>query len=275
MVRGLYTAWTGMINEQKRLDVISNNLANSATTAYKKEGMTSKAFSDVLAIKVDDPTVHFQNQNIGKMSLGVKVGETYFDYSQGNLRETGNTYDLALEGNGFFTLRMLDKNGQEHIRFTRDGNFAVTNEGLLVTKDGDAVLDANLQEIYIPVDEAQLSVGFDSLGNVTMNGEIIAKLNIVDFSNTDYVLKYGENMFELVQEPVSYSMNDLTANGEGNLLKSATAVVHQGFEEMSNVNVINEMVQMITISRSYEANQKMIQTVDSTLDKVINEVGKV
>lgn len=275
MVRGLYTAWTGMINEQKRLDVISNNLANSATTAYKKEGMTSKAFSDVLAIKVDDPTVHFQNQNIGKMSLGVKVGETYFDYSQGNLRETGNTYDLALEGNGFFTLRMLDKNGQEHIRFTRDGNFAVTNEGLLVTKDGDAVLDANLQEIYIPVDEAQLSVGFDSLGNVTVNGEIIAKLNIVDFSNTDYVLKYGENMFELVQEPVSYSMNDLTANGEGNLLKSATAVVHQGFEEMSNVNVINEMVQMITISRSYEANQKMIQTVDSTLDKVINEVGKV
>ena len=275
MVRGLYTAWTGMINEQKRLDVISNNLANSATTAYKKEGMTSKAFSDVLAIKVDDPTVHFQNQNIGKMSLGVKVGETYFDYSQGNLRDTGNTYDLALEGNGFFTLRMLDKNGQEHIRFTRDGNFAVTNEGLLVTKDGDAVLDANLQEIYIPVDEAQLSVGFDSLGNVTVNGEIIAKLNIVDFSNTDYVLKYGENMFELVQEPVSYSMNDLTANGEGNLLKSATAVVHQGFEEMSNVNVINEMVQMITISRSYEANQKMIQTVDSTLDKVINEVGKV
>ena len=275
MVRGLYTAWTGMINEQKRLDVISNNLANSATTAYKKEGMTSKAFSDVLAIKVDDPTVHFQNQNIGKMSLGVKVGETYFDYSQGNLRETGNTYDLALEGNGFFTLRMLDKNGQEHIRFTRDGNFAVTNEGLLVTKDGDAVLDANLQEIYIPVDEAQLSVGFDSLGNVTVNGEIIAKLNIVDFSNTDYVLKYGENMFELVQEPVSYSMNDLTANGEGNLLKLATAVVHQGFEEMSNVNVINEMVQMITISRSYEANQKMIQTVDSTLDKVINEVGKV
>lgn len=275
MVRGLYTAWTGMINEQKRLDVISNNLANSATTAYKKEGMTSKAFSDVLAIKVDDPTVHFQNQNIGKMSLGVKVGETYFDYSQGNLRETGNTYDLALEGNGFFTLRMLDKNGQEHIRFTRDGNFAVTNEGLLVTKDGDAVLDANLQEIYIPVDEAQLSVGFDSLGNVTVNGEIIAKLNIVDFTNTDYVLKYGENMFELVQEPVSYSMNDLTANGEGNLLKSATAVVHQGFEEMSNVNVINEMVQMITISRSYEANQKMIQTVDSTLDKVINEVGKV
>ena len=97
MVRGLYTAWTGMVNEQKRLDVVSNNLANSATTAYKKEGMTSKAFSDVLATKVDDPTVHFLNQNIGNMSLGVKVGETYFDYSQGNLRETGNTYDLAME----------------------------------------------------------------------------------------------------------------------------------------------------------------------------------
>ena len=68
MVRGLYTAWTGMVNEQKRLDVVSNNLANSATTAYKKEGMTSKAFSEVLAVKVNDPTVHFMNQSIGKMS---------------------------------------------------------------------------------------------------------------------------------------------------------------------------------------------------------------
>ena len=170
---------------------------------------------------------------------------------------------------------MLDKDNVEHIRFTRDGNFAVTNEGLLVTKDGDAVLDSNLQRIYIPVDQPQLDVSFDSLGNVAINKQNIARLNIVDFANTDYVLKYGENLFELVQEPVSYSMNDLTADGEGSLLKSATGIVHQGFEEMSNVNVINEMVQMITISRAYEANQKMIQTVDSTLDKVINEVGKV
>lgn len=275
MVRGLYTAWTGMVNEQKRLDVVSNNLANSATTAYKKEGMTSKAFSEVLAVKVNDPTVHFMNQNIGKMSLGVKVGETYFDFNQGNLRETGNTYDLAMDGNGFFTISMLDKNNVEHIRFTRDGNFIVTNEGMLVTKDGDAVLDSNLQRIYLPVDGDQLQVTFDALGNISVNGDNIARLNIVDFANTDYVLKYGENLFELVQEPVSYSMNDLTLEGEGNLLKSATGVVRQGFEEMSNVNVINEMVQMITISRAYEANQKMIQTIDSTLDKAINEVGKV
>lgn len=275
MVRGLYTAWTGMVNEQKRLDVVSNNLANSATTAYKKEGMTSKAFSEVLAVKVNDPTVHFTNQNIGKMSLGVKVGETYFDFNQGNLRETGNTYDLAMDGNGFFTISMLDKNNVEHIRFTRDGNFIVTNEGMLVTKDGDAVLDSNLQRIYLPVDGDQLQVTFDALGNISVNGDNIARLNIVDFANTDYVLKYGENLFELVQEPVSYSMNDLTLDGEGNLLKSATGVVRQGFEEMSNVNVINEMVQMITISRAYEANQKMIQTIDSTLDKAINEVGKV
>ena len=91
----------------------------------------------------------------------------------------------------------------------------MTNEGLLVTKDGDAVLDSNLQRIYIPVDQPQLDVSFDSLGNVAINKQNIARLNIVDFANTDYVLKYGENLFELVQEPVSYSMNDLTADGEG------------------------------------------------------------
>ena len=98
MVRGLYTAWTGMLNEQKRLDVISNNLANANTTAYKTQGVTSQSFDEQLAIKINDKTDTYLQRRIGSFNLGVKIGETYNDYTQGNLKETGNSYDLALEG---------------------------------------------------------------------------------------------------------------------------------------------------------------------------------
>ena len=118
MVRGLYTAWTGLYNEQKRLDVIANNIANSATTGYKQEGVTSQSFDDMLAIKVRDYSVR-NDEIIGSMSLGVKVGEVYTNYSQGSVRSTGNTYDLALDGAGFFTMRVTDTAGNDHIRRSR------------------------------------------------------------------------------------------------------------------------------------------------------------
>ena len=121
MVRGLYTAYTGMINEQKRLDVISNNLANSDTVGYKTERVASQAFDDVLTIKIRDNSVGYNNLPIGSMSLGVKIGETYTDYGQGSYRETGNTFDLALQGDGFFTMRCPNKNGDSVTRYTRNG----------------------------------------------------------------------------------------------------------------------------------------------------------
>lgn len=95
MFRGLYTAWTGMANEQKRLDVISNNMANSNTVGYKDEKVASQAFDQVLGIKIRDGSQAYHNECIGSLSLGVKIGETYTDYSQGSVRQTGGTYDLA------------------------------------------------------------------------------------------------------------------------------------------------------------------------------------
>ena len=104
MVRGLYTAYTGMVNEQKRLDVISNNMANAATVGYKTERVSNQAFNQELTLKIKDTSVAYHQQPIGHMSLGVKVGEVYTDYSQGSLRETEATFDLALEGSGFFQI---------------------------------------------------------------------------------------------------------------------------------------------------------------------------
>lgn len=257
MVRGLYTAYTGMLNQQYRLDTITNNLANAATTGYKREGATSKAFDEVLAVKVKDSSEAYINRGIGNISLGVKIGENYTDYSQGAFRETGNTYDLALEGNGFFSISFANKNGEEMTKYTRDGSFIMDVEGAIRTKDGDYVLGQG-GEIFVPTDAHEVTI--NEQGDVYADGEYIDTLDIVDFEDYNYLEKYGENMYTAVN---------------GATQTEPTAAVHQGYLEASNVNAVSEMVEMITISRAYEANQKMIQTVDSMMDASVNQVGKV
>ena len=261
MVRGLYTAWTGMVNEQKRLDVISNNMANASTTGYKKKNVTSQSFDDEFTVRINDNNRDTTSKYpIGYMNLGVKIGETYHDFSQGSLRETGNTYDLALSGDGFFTIQTTNKQGETTTKYTRDGSFTVNTEGYLVTKDGDYVLDTNGERIQIPGAQTAQSVAFDQNGNILVDGQQIATLGIAAFDNPQALLLYGENMYEATE-----------AAG----LRASTATVNQGYLEMSNTNVVEEMVDMITITRAYEAGQKMIQTVDGSLQKAVNEIGKV
>ncbi len=106
-----------MRNNQKKLDVISNNVANASTTGYKNQGVTSQSFDDMLGIKVRDRSVNYpMDERIGNMYLGVKIGEEYTDYTQGSLRETGNTFDLAIDGPGFFRVRVVDTNGNSPLR---------------------------------------------------------------------------------------------------------------------------------------------------------------
>ena len=141
MVKGLYTAHTGMIQEQRRLDVLSNNLANADTNGYKKEGTTSQTFADELAIKIKDTSAYALPRKLGGMSMGVHIGETYTDYTQGNFKVTDNETDIALDGDGFFAIAYTDKQGNTTVKYTRDGAFTVNTEGYLVTKDGDYVLN--------------------------------------------------------------------------------------------------------------------------------------
>lgn len=259
MVRGLFTAYTGMRNEEKRLDVISNNMANADTNGYKAEGTTSRAFSQVYAVKINDESEANTQRGIGPMSLGVRIGQTYRDWSSGSFNQTDNTYDLALAGNGFFTISMTDKSGQEHIRYTRDGAFTITSDGYLVTKDGDFVLDDGGSKIQIPTNQGAMVVDQD--GNISVDGQAIAKLGLTDFEDYNYLEKYGENQFDAV---------------EGATKKTFTSTVNQGMLETSNVNIVDEMVNLINVTRSYESNQKMIQTFNnSVLEKAVNTIGKV
>ena len=116
MVKGLYTAWTGMINEQNRLDILSNNLANADTNGYKKEGATSQTFADEMAIKIKDTSNYSMPRRLGGMSMGVHIGETYTDYSQGNYKVTDGSTDFALDGNGFFAIEYTDKVGNTSVK---------------------------------------------------------------------------------------------------------------------------------------------------------------
>lgn len=258
MVRGLYTAWTGMANEQKRLDVISNNLANSATVGYKKEGVTSQSFDEQLSIKIKDLSEPMHGERIiGSMSLGVKVGEVYTDYSSGSFRETGNTFDLAIDGDGFFQVAVTDRAGETHLRYTRAGGFHMTSDGYVVNSDGNH-LQGESGDVMVPTDAGEILVDID--GSVFADGELVDKIMLYDFEDYNYLKKFGDVMYEPV---------------DGATEKDATGMIRQGYTEQSNVNVVSEMVNMIAITRAYEANQKVIQSVDQTLDNAANSIGRV
>lgn len=255
MVKGLYTAYTGMMNEQHRMDILTNNLANSATTGFKKEGATAQAFDDVLGYKIKDTSEYNIPKKMGTLHMGVKIGEGYTDYAQGSFRATGNTFDMALSGNGFFTIEFTNKAGEVSVKYGRDGSFTLNEAGYLVTKDGDFVLDAAGNHIHLdPLHEASV----DRMGNIYQNNEQVAQLQITDFTDYNYLEKYGENLYQTVP---------------GATEQPANAKVYSGYLEASNVQVVSEMVELINVTRAYEANQKIVQAMDDSLDKAVNNVG--
>ncbi len=257
MVKGLYTAYTGMLNQQNKMDVISNNLANAAVTGYKKEGSTSQSFDTVLAYKIRDRSIGVHTQRIGSMNLGVKIGENYTDYGQGPFKNTDNTYDLAISGNGFFCVQFTNKAGVTSTKYTRDGSFTLNVNGYLVTKDGDYVLDHNGNRIRLdPLSTSSI----DENGNIFQNDRAVARIGLRDFEDYNYLEHYGENYYQ----PVN-----------GYRFKNADGQIIEGYLEASNVQVVQEMVEMISVTRTYESNQKVIQTIDSTLDKAVNQLGSV
>jgi flagellar basal-body rod protein FlgG len=200
------------------------------------------------------------------VTLGVKVGETYTNWDQGSYQVTDNDTDLALGGDGFFAISYTNKQGETSIKYTRDGAFTVDNDGYLRTSDGDYVLNRNgalnsdnAAANYVRVDPDQ-SFTVDTQGYIFQNNQLVGQIGVVDFADYKYISKYGENLYDIV---------------DGGQVIASDASVEQGCLEASNVNVVDEMVELITISRAYEAGQKVIQTEDSTLDKAVNTVGRV
>ncbi|MCR4587861.1 MAG: flagellar hook-basal body protein [Lachnospiraceae bacterium] len=258
MLKGLYTAYTGMVHEQHRMDTLTNNLANSATVGFKKEGSTSQSFNDVLAYKIKDTTAPANlPKKLGIMNLGVKIGENYTDYSQGAFRETGESYDLAIGGDGFFAIEFTNKAGETSTKYTRDGNFTLTQEGYLTTQEGDYVLSTTGARIRL---NTALPSDIDAGGRIYQNNQLVATIQVTDFADYNYLEHYGENYYEPI---------------EGATIQAADVKIYQGYLEQSNVETVQEMVNMIAVSRQYEANQKLIQTYDSSLEIAVSQLGRV
>ena len=200
-----------MLNEQYRMDIMSNSLANVNTVGFKKEGSTSQAYADVMAVKIKDWTETPNTpKKLGNMSLGVKIGETSF-------RTTENTYDLAIGGKGFFNIEFTNKAGETSTKYTRDGGFTITKDGYLVTKDGDYVLGENGR---IQLSTTAGATVFDRAGNIYQDDRLVASLKITDFEDTNYLTHYGETMWDAMVGAVEKEPENTE--------------IFQGFLEMSN-----------------------------------------
>lgn len=264
MIRGLYTSGWSMIANSKKLDVITNNLANVNTSAFKKDTVVFQSFPELLTQRINDTKRPASlSANIGNMSLSSDVGEIFTYYTQGQLTQTNNSFDLAISDDdtqgkinpAFFTVGVLnpeDNSLDEY--YTKDGAFVLNINNQLVTKDGNPVLGENGP---ITLEPGEFTV--DALGNITQNGAVVDRLRITQFTDATKLRKYGDTL----------------VRNEGGEVSAFTGQVRQGFVEQSNVDVVTEMVDMITVMRAYEANQKVLQAQDSTLDKAVNEVGVV
>ena len=261
MLKGLYVAYTGMVQEQKRMDNLANNLANADTTGFKKEGLTSQTFETVLVDKIKDDSVgHPFANRIGSANPGVKIGESYVDWSEGSFQVTDVPMDLAIGGKGFFTVEFTNKAGETLTFYTRDGNFQLTKDGYLVTTDGDYVLGKGRggAQQRIKLDPTQ-DVRVDQQGYIYQDGKTVAQLALTDFEDYNYLEHYGENYYYPV---------------DGAEVIDAEGQIFQGYLETSNVSVVHEMVEMISVSRQYEANQKVIQTYDTSL-QTATQLGRL
>jgi len=282
MIRGFYTAASGMIAQRHRMDSVSNNLANVDLTGYKRDVSVSKAFPEMLMRRLnDDGLFNFPMGSletaptVGKLGTGVEHNEVFTVFEQGSLKETSNPFDLALEDQGFFTVKT--PKGE---RYTRNGAFTLGKEGLLMTKDGYPVLTEEGNSIHIKkhnfkIDElGRISHNLDYTNddkrlvqleeNSWQNEEILGTLKIVRFPKERFLVKEGNSLY-----------NSSETSGQAyTLTPSNRPQVQQGFIETSNVSAVSEMVRMIEVNRAYEANQKTLNTQDELLGKLINEVAR-
>ncbi len=249
MIRGLYTAATGMIHQRNKLDSIANNLANTNTRGYKKDDVVSRSFNDELLLRMSKGE---NPKALGPINHGVYAERVTTFFQDGALQQTGLITDVALQGEGFFT---IIRDGQE--LYTRDGTFKVNNEGILVTMEGHVVAGE-----YGPIEVGQEDFEIDSEGYVWQGYNLVNRLQLVNFEDPNALEKVGNNLFA-------------NNNPGANPVVEFEGQVFQGYAEQSNVELVDEISDMITVSRSYEANLRILQMLDNVLSKTVNEVGSV
>jgi len=272
MLRGIYTGAAGMVAQMHQMDVVSNNLANVDKVGYKRDTSIFKSFPEMLIRRADDNGVvklpigsYDVMPMVGKIGTGVELNEVYTRHTQGALRQTGNPFDLALNGKGFFVAET-----PEGLRFTRNGSFLINKDRVLVTKDGYPVMGENgeirvSKHNFTVDDQGQIFVNSDKEGQFTTqdqnenrNIKLLDRFRLVNFENLRYLKKVGTSFYR-----------ETRYSGKATDIQQGRPQVKQKFLEMSNVNPVTEMVRMIEVQRTYEASQKAIHAHDQTLAKLV------
>jgi flagellar basal-body rod protein FlgG len=257
MMRSLWISKTGMEGQQTKLDAIANNLANVSTNGFKRAGVV---FEDLMYQNLRQSGAASSEQSqlpTGlQLGLGVRTAATSRNFSQGNLAQTGGQFDIAIEGQGFFQVQMPDGTAG----YTRDGAFQVSSAGQIVTSAGFTVQPG----ITIPQGARSVTVAKDGVVSVTLAGQsapqAVGQLQLAQFINPAGLDPLGGNLYAETASSGTPGTGAPGANGIGGL--------KQGYIEGSNVNVVEELVSMITTQRAYEMNSKAIQTSDQMLQRL-------
>lgn len=278
MFRGFYTAGSGMIAQQRRTEMLANNMANANTPGFKAEQSVTRSFPEMYLSRRDAVRIptekgfHLKGlAPIGPVSTGVYMQETLPLFTQGLLRETELTTDVALiDGNlppnpetgtkGAIFFRLEHPDGGEH--YTKNGNFALDPNGYLTHPKGFYVLDRNGQRIQLTSDDFQVSPE----GVIRQNGVDVTTLSVAFAPQPDALLKQGAGFFRTVDsQPLQ----------ESTTAANVSYSMQQGFLEGSNVDAARTMTDMLSAYRAFEANQKILQAYDRSMEKAVTEVGRV
>ncbi|MDA8383427.1 MAG: flagellar basal-body rod protein FlgG [Betaproteobacteria bacterium] len=254
MIRSLFISATGLDAQQTQMDVIANNLANVSTNGFKR---SQAVFQDLLYQTLRQPGAQSSQQTQLPSGLqlgtGVRPVATEKIFTQGNLQQTGNSLDVAINGQGFFQVLMPDGTTD----YTRDGSFQVNSQGQVVTASGYPIQPA----ITIPQNALTVTIAADGTVSVTQPGSSaatqIGQIQLANFINPAGLQSVGDNLYEQTSASGTPATNTPDSNGLGAL--------QQGFVETSNVNVAEELVNMIETQRAYEINSKAITTSDQML----------
>lgn len=278
MFRGFYTAASGMLAQQRRTEVLTNNMANANTPGFKADQTSLRAFPEMLLQRIGQKTVPTEkglnlpfNQEVGSLNSGVYMQETLPSFMQGDMKETGLNTDLALldlnlpvnpdtglRGSVFYTVAGID--GEQ--RYTRNGNFTLDGEGYLTTASGLYILDDAGERIQLSSDRFKVSED----GVITGEAGETARLGIMYAQNPESLRKEGDGLFAVTEE----SVLENAYNAQNVQFK-----LQQGYLERSNVDASRTMTDMMTAYRSFEANQKVLQAYDRSMEKAANEIGRI
>ncbi len=255
MLRGLYTAAAGMLSTTIATDTMASNLSNVSTVGFKSNKVNFQTFPEMLINRINQQ----DQQPIGSIMTGSQVYESFVNFAAGPMQQTGNTFDIALQGDGFFTVK--DNRGGTF--YTRAGNFTMNEQGFLTTMDGKYV-QGKLGNIQLALDGGPFNI--NAQGNISGRNGVIDQLQVTRFTDNHTLAKVSDNLYET------------TVNSrkiEDNATDAALGYrVFSGSLESSNVNPVAELVNNIQGMRLYEALQKNIHIHNDTLGKAVNDVGR-